>query len=489
MLILGPLIIPLLTALLTVLLTGRDAMIKRVSFFGSIALLVCAIMLLIEVMHNGRQSVALGNWPLPYAIEFAADLLSAALVLISALLGVVVLLYQWRWSEAGAGTGLQPLIHGLLAAACAVFMAADLFNLYVWFELMLICTLGLLVLGGEKRHAEAAFKYFVVSMLGTLLMLGAVGMIYGATGHLNFSALRSVTMTQPLAGALPVYVGLLLLSFMLKASVFPLFTWLPASYHTLPAPVLALVGGLLTKVAVYVLLRLLGDVFTAPDIMMEALGWLAVITMVTGVLGAAYHWDMRRILAFHIVSQIGYLLLGIALASSAGAAGTVYFLFHNMLVKANLFLIVGLMCVAAGHYDLRRIGGLYRDRPLLAILFLISAFSLVGVPPTSGFWGKFMLLSEAFTQGHYVWGGIALAVGLLTLYSMSKIWLEGFWKPQPQSDSTYKISALAVATPLPTTAYVAVILLSMIILIMGVFPESFIVYVEAATAGFWSGRI
>jgi multicomponent Na+:H+ antiporter subunit D len=484
MLVLSPLLVPLLTALLTALLAKHSALRKGVSLLGAIVLLLCAFLLFVEVTQNGRQSVVLGNWPLPYAIELAADLLSAALVLITALLGTAVLLYELRWNEtATAGPGLHPLLHALLASVGAVFLAADLFNLYVWFELMLITVLGLLVLGGARRNLDAAFKYFSVSMLGTLLLLGAVGMLYGATGQLNFAALREAALRPEVADALPVYVGLILLAFLLKAGAFPLFAWLPASYHTLPAPVLALVGGLLTKVAAYVLLRLLGDVFvTTPGMLIEALGWLAVITMVTGVLGAAYHWDLRRILAFHIVSQIGYLLLGIALATPAGAAGTVYFLFHNILVKANLFLIAGLMWVAAGHYDLRRIGGLYRTRPLLAVLFLLSAFSLVGVPPTSGFWGKFLLLREAFAQGRFVWGGIALVVGFLTLYSMSKIWLEGFWKPCPPDAP---VNAVAAAS-MPVAAYVAVAGVSLLILVMGIFPEPFVHYVQTATDAFWT---
>ena len=484
MLVLSPLLVPLFTALLTALLSKDATWRKGVSLLGSVILLQCAILLVVEVTQGGRQSVALGNWPFPYGIEFAADLLSAALVLITALIGTAVMLYELRWNEtASAGPGLHPLLHALLASTGAVFLAADLFNLYVWFELMLICVLGLLVLGGTRRNMEAAFKYFAVSMLGTLLLLGAIGMLYGATGQLNFAALREAALRPEVAGTLPIYVGLILLALLLKAGAFALFAWLPASYHTLPAPVLALVGGLLTKVAVYVLLRLLGDVFVAmPGMLMESLGWLAVITMVTGVLGAAYHWDLRRILAFHIISQIGYLLLGIALATPSGAAGTAYFLFHNMLVKANLFLIAGLMWAAAGHYDLRRIGGLYRTRPLLAVLFLVNAFSLVGVPPTSGFWGKFLLLSEAFAQGRFVWGGVALVVGSFTLYSMSKIWLEGFWKPHPLDEP----NSVATSMPLPVAAYAVVTGVSLLILIMGVFPEPFVHYVETATGAFWT---
>ena len=478
MLLLGPLLVPLLTALMTAMLVRQNGLRRVVSALGAVLLLLCAGALFLEVMQNGRQSVALGNWPLPYGIEFAADALSAALLLIIALLGVAVMVYQWHWREGGEAAGLQPLMHGLLAATSAVFLAADLFNLYVWFELMLICTLGLLVLGGKAHQTEAAFKYFALSMLGTLLMLAAIGMIYGATGQLNFAALRDGALHAEMAPALPIYVALLALALLIKAGAFPLFTWLPASYHTLPTPVLALVGGVLTKVAAYVLLRLLGDVFVAtPNALIEALGWLAIVTMVAGVLGAAYHWDVRRILAFHIVSQIGYLLLGVALATPAGAAGTVYFLFHNILVKANLFLIAGLMWASAGHYDLRRIGGLYLARPLLALVFLVSAFSLVGVPPSSGFWGKFLLIKEAFDQGRYAWGGMALAVGLLTLYSMSKIWLEGFWKPHPGEP--------VPVLPLPTGAWIGVLSLTMLILGMGLFPEPFIHYASSASAHLW----
>ena len=285
---------------------------------------------------------------------------------------------------------------------------------------------------------------------------------------------------------LPAYLGLLVLAFLLKAGAFPLFAWLPASYHTLPAPVLALVGGLLTKVAAYVLLRLLGDVFVAaPGILLEALGWLALVTMVSGVLGAAYHWDVRRILAFHIVSQIGYLLLGIALATPAGAAATVYFLFHNILVKANLFLIAGLMFAAAGHYDLRRIGGLYPARPLLALLFLLSAFSLVGVPPTSRFLGQVHAAARGLRAGALSVGrnrpGGRVADAVLDEQDLAGGVLEATAARQAPAGST--------PAARPSAAYAAVVLLSLIILAMGVFPEPVIRHVEHATAGFWSGAL
>ena len=482
MLTLGPLLIPLTTAILCALLAKQATARRVVSLAGSLLLLGNAIFLLHYVSQHGRSSIALGGWPLPYAIELAADGLSAVMILVTALLGLATVLYQDRWQDPVVQqAGVPALIHCLLASAIATFLAADLFNLYVWLELMFIATLGLLVVGGQSRHAEAAFKYFAINMLGTLLMLAAVALIYGASGQLNFTALREAAQQPIMASGLMAYFGLLMLAFLIKAGAFPLFVWLPASYHTLPAPLLALVGGLLTKVAAYILLRLLGEVFiTTPGALLHVLGWLAMVTMVVGVLGAAYHWDLRRILTFHIVSQIGYLLFGIALATPEAAAATVYFAIHNILVKSNLFFIAGIMWASAGHYDLRRIGGLYLQRPLLALLFLVSALSLVGVPPSSGFWGKFMLVRAAFAQSHYAWGGLALAVGLLTLYSMSKIWLEGFWKPHPKPED------LAIRTPVPTTAYAAVLILSGIILIMGVFPEPIIHEIASSTASFWS---
>lgn len=472
-----PLLIPLLTALLAALAMPRPRLQRGLGQLGGVALVLSALWLLQGVMAQGRLSVILGGWPAPFGIELAADPLSAVLVMAAALLALAVRVYS---DDHGSSEPTRlPLEQGVVAAAIAITLAADLFNLYVWFELMLMGVLGLLALGGGQRAAEATLKYFALSLLGTLLMLAAIGLIYGATGHLNFTALSQAARDPAIAPALPLYVGLLLAALLLKAGAFPLFAWLPASYHTLPLPLLALIGGLLTKVAAYVLLRLLGDVFVlTPAALLEGLGWLALATMISGVLGAAYHWDLRRILAFHIVSQIGYLLLGIALATSAAASATAFFLLHNILVKANLFLIIGLMILAAGHHDLRRIGGLYPGSVLLALLFFVNAFALVGVPPTTGFWGKFLILREAFEQGRYLWGCVALGVGLLTLYSMSKIWLEGFWKPHPDPE---RLNTAAI----PLGGWLAVSGLTLLIVLIGLYPEPAIRFIDAGSAGFW----
>jgi multicomponent Na+:H+ antiporter subunit D len=204
------------------------------------------------------------------------------------------------------------------------------------------------------------------------------------------------------------------------------------------------------------------------------LGWIAAGTMLFGVLGAAYHWDMRRILAFHIVSQIGYILLGVALASEAGNAATLFYTLHHIVVKANLFLIAAIIWRLTGNYDLRKIGGLYKVKPLLGVLFLIPALSLVGIPPLSGFWSKLLVLQEAIAQGRIAWTVIALIVSVLTLYSMVKIWMEAFWKPHP--DEHWSLPAYTRLWP----AWLATVGLAAVTLSISLYPQFLVEYAQAA---------
>jgi len=430
-----PVLVPLATVVATTLMQKRPAAQQLASGAGILGFLFCALLLVVQASGEHPPRVAFGGWDVPFGIEFAIDRTSAALVLITALMGAASLLFMASDADTQPRHPLLlPLLHGLLVGVGGAFATADLFNLYVWFEVMLICAVGLLAIGGRLDQLDATFRYFVLNMFGTLLLLVAVGMVYATTGHLNYTAIAQAA-PQLSPWLLTLVLSGLLLAFLIKAGAFPLFAWLPASYHTLPAPVLALFAGLLTKVGVYAVLRSLADVFaSAPELLFEVLGWIAAATMLFGVLGAAYHWDMRRILAFHIVSQIGYILLGIALASQAGNAATLFYTLHHIIVKANLFLIAAMVWRLTGSYDLRRIGGLYKVRPALAVLFLVPALSLVGIPPLSGFWSKLLILQEAIAQGHLVWTLVALLVSVLTLYSMMKIWMEAFWKPHPDAD-------------------------------------------------------
>jgi len=472
-----PLLVPLATALLCAALQGMPRLQRGASIAGAILLLFCAVALVRQVVLHGVLTLAAGNWPLPFGIEIAADRLGSALVLVAATMLTVTLVWQFSDADnAPFSPVLHPLLHGLVAGAGAAFLTADLFNLYVWFEVTLICSLGLLAHGGALRQLDATLKYFVLNLFGTLLMLAAIALLYGATGQLNFTALGEAAARNDSSLMLPL-VGLLVIAFLIKAASFPFFAWLPASYHTLPGPLLALFSALLSKIAICALIRTLGGIFlSAPEALFAVLGWIALLSMVSGVLGAAYHWDMRRILAFHSVSQGGYMLLAIALTSRTGDAAAIFFALHHSLVKAGLFLTAALIFRHTGHYDLRRIGGLYAAKPGLAAFFLILALSLVGIPPFSGFWGKYLIVRESFLQGEFLWGGVALFVGALTLYSMLKIWLEAFWKPHP--DRNWQ--------PHPNTrllsAYTGLGGLTLIVLWMGLYPDPLIGFALDAVA-------
>ena len=474
LLLTAPFLLPLATALLTVLVPSGGAR-KGVAFGGALASLLVAACLVAEVASEGVLRVAIGGWEAPFGIELVADALSAAMVLITALVALLALLFQESDADPAETSGyFHPLFFVLIAGVGGTFVTGDLFNLYVWFEVMLLSALGLLAFGGRVRNLDATVKYFVLNATGTLAFLFAVAFLYAATGQLNFAALAEASRPDDAARWLP-FVSLLLVAFLVKAGAFPVFSWLPASYPVLPAPVLALFAGLLTKVGVYALLRTAAHVFpTAPVIFFEILGWLSVFAMIVGALGAIYHYDVRRILAFHIVSQVGYMLFGLALHTQGAQVATAFYVLHHIAAKSNLFLLAAVVARTAGSYDLRRIGGLYAARPGLALLFLVSALSMVGVPPLSGFWAKLMLLREGIAEGRYVWTAAALLTGFLTLFSMMKIWFAAFLEAHPAGVDAPK--PLARATP----AYAAIACFATVTIALGLFPEPVLEFLARA---------
>ena len=475
----SPVLVPLLTAAACVALARRPRLQAGMSLAGAIAWLACAL-LLVRAVGGGEVLVTrFGDWPAPFAIEFRIDPAGALLIAASALLAVLALAVPAR----GGGTGMHsplrhPLVHGLLAGVGGAYATGDLFNLYVWYEVMLISALGLIVLGGRAQHLEAGFKYLTLNLFGTILVLLAIAGLYGLTGQLNLAALVQALGERgddPLARAL---LALLMVSLLIKAGGLPFFFWLPAAYPVLPPAMLALFSALATKVGVFALLRVsAGLPAELAETFLPWLGWLAVAGMVVGVLGAAYHYDTRRILAFHSVSQIGYMLLAVALGGTMGLAAALFFILHHMLVKSSLFLLGGMMARSGAGFDLRRSGGLLAARPMLAVLFALSAASLVGIPPLSGFWAKLLVVRESFALGQFAWGAAALAVGGLTLYSMVKIWIEAFWKPAPE---TANEAAPGPPRALPAGAWLASATLAGLTLAVGLAPQPLIDYLQLA---------
>jgi multicomponent Na+:H+ antiporter subunit D len=470
-----PIAVPLLTLVVCTLLWRHPRVQRVASLSGSMALLLLATALLARVYDGTVIATDLGSWRAPFGISLAADLFSAAMVVITGIMAVAVSIYGLVGGALEREKAFyHPLYHGLLMGVCGAFLTADLFNLYVWFEVMLIASFGLLVVGGSREQLDAGVKYVTLNLVATTLFLMAVGMLYGATGTLNLADLSRTLPTLENQGLVTSLAVLLLIAFGSKAAVFPLFFWLPASYHTASAPVMAIFAALLTKVGVYAIIRVFtllfpGDVGYTGAI----IGAVAGLTMVTGVLGAAAHYDIRRILSFHIISQIGYMLVGLAVATPLALAGSILYVLHHIVVKANLFLLAGAMRLAGGSFDLRRSGGLHRSAPLLAVLFLVPSLSLAGIPPLSGFWAKFIVIKSSLDAGHVVLAAIALAVGLLTLYSMLKIWNEAFWKPSPDASGDPQRSwRAATATRAAMLAPIAA--LAGITLTIGVAAEPFV---------------
>jgi multicomponent Na+:H+ antiporter subunit D len=469
-----PLLIPLLTAV-AVLLSGRWLRLQRLwSLLGAAALLGATGTVLAVVWTDGIQHMQLGNWPAPFGITLVADVLSAVMLVVLGGMGLAVLVY----ALGSVGTeqekaGFHALYHLLLLGVAGAFLAGDLFNLYVWFEVLLITSFVLLVMGGERAQVKGGVMYVVINLVASLCFLMAIGMLYGLAGTLNLAdlALRLPALDAP--GLVTTVAMLFLVAFGIKAAVFPLFFWLPAAYHTPPVAVAALFAGLLTKVGVYALIRVFTLLFT------QDVGYthtlllvIAGLTMLTGVLGAVAQTDTRKILSFHIVSQIGYMVMGLALFTPLALLGAIFYVVHHIVVKTTLFLVGGIAHRIGGDFELKNLGGLYRGRPWLAVLFLVPALSLAGLPPLSGFWAKLIILRAGLEAEAYGAVAVAVAAGLLTLVSMTKIWNEAFWKPRPAD------RPLAPTTSSMARLIAPVAVLAAVTLTIGLYAEPLVVLAE-----------
>lgn len=348
------------------------------------------------------------------------------------------------------------------------FLTGDVFNLYVWFEVMILASFVLLTMGGSRKQMYGGMKYMTMNLVSSMIFLAGIGVLYGQAGTLNMADLAVKIREAGPTSMLSVSAMLFFIAFGIKAALFPFFFWLPASYYTPPVAITALFSGLMTKVGMYAMIRFFTLIFVHDRELWQPL-ILAVggLTMVIGVLTAASQYDMRRILSFHIISQIGYMVMGLGLFTVAGVAGAIYFVAHNIITKTNTFLVAGIVNHIKGTFDLKALGGLYKSYPFIAILMFIPAMGLAGIPPLSGFFGKLLLIIAGIESEQYVITGVAVWVSLITLFSMIKIWNEGFWKKQPGKDAGEKVSV-------PFTMLLPVIILALMTIGMGVFAETFI---------------
>jgi multicomponent Na+:H+ antiporter subunit D len=398
-----------------------------------VGLLLSGIALFRTVYQYGIQTTQVGNWPAPYGISLVADHFSALMVLVAGTIGTVVAIYSLADVDKPRQTyAFYPLLHVLLMGVTAAFLAGDVFNLFVWFEVILMASFVLLALGSEQKQLAGALKYVTLNLLSSFLFLAVVGMLYATVGTLNMADAARKLAALENQEFVTILALLFLAAFGVKAAIFPLFFWLPESYPTPPAAVSAVFAGLLTKVGVYALIRFFTLLFVGNvDFTHGLILVIAGLTMITGVLGAVAQSKVRHILSFHIISQIGYMILGLGLFTPLGIAGSVFYMIHHIIVKTTLFLVAGLIHQLRGVYALDELGGLYAEKPSLSIMFAVPALSLAGMPPLSGFVAKLSLVRAGIEAGQYAIVAAAILVGLLTLYSMTKIWTEAFWKSSP----------------------------------------------------------
>lgn len=430
-----PVAAPLAAAGLLVLLgprsTGTSALVRRaVALAVSGGVLVVAAALLAASMGGSRPALRLGGWPPGIAITLVADALSALLLVVTALLVTASLAFAAATGEDETAF-FVPAVLVLSSGVYGALLTADLFNLFVFIEVMLVPSYVLLTAGGGTGRLAAGRLYVTVNLLASTVFLGGVGLLYGVAGTVNLGQLAGAAAASPavaLAGAV------IMLAMAVKAAVAPLHSWLPGTYSAAGPAVTVLFSGLLTKVGVYALIRLYAVVYDGDRRWLWLIMTAALLTMVVGVLGAVGEKAMRPVLTFHMVSQIGYMLLGLALFTAAGLAAAIFFLVQYVLVKAALLMVAGAVEVGYGTGELARLGGLMRREPVLAVAFAVSALALVGIPPLSGFVAKLGLATAAVAQQQYLAAAAVAGVSLLTLTSMLKVWNAVFWQPGPDGD-------------------------------------------------------
>lgn len=445
-----PVVLPLLGAALTLVARRHPRVQVAISLSVLAAGLAVAISLMYATHREGPIVLWLGAWSEPLGIALVADRLSALMLLVSSFVILVVLIFAIGQGVADGDEDSPLAIYFptylvLSAGVSNAFLAGDLFNLFVSFEMLLFASFVLLTLGGSGARIRAGTTYVIVSMVSSFLFLAAIAATYAAAGTVNLAqlSLRLPEVDPTVTLALQL---LLLTVFGIKAAVFPMSAWLPDSYPSAPVPVSAVFAGLLTKVGVYAIIRTQFLLF--PESPLHNLIMIAgLLTMLVGILGAVAQPGIKRMLSFTLVSHIGYMLFGIGLATEAGLSAAIFYIAHHITVQTALFLITGLIERVGGSTVIDRLGGLAASAPILAGLFFIPAMNLAGIPPFSGFVGKVGLLQAGVQDG----GGVAWALvigsvvtSLLTLYAVAKTWSFAFWRPRSVEgqDHTFEMPML-----------------------------------------------
>ncbi|OUM98511.1 MAG: Na+/H+ antiporter subunit D [Paenibacillaceae bacterium ZCTH02-B3] len=423
-----PIVIPLLAGAVMIFLREYRRLQRVTGILATGAAAAVAGRLVDLVAREGIQTLQVGGWPAPYGITLVADMLSALLVFTAQIVALACLLYTFdSIGEEHESHYIYPLMQFLLCGVNGSFLTGDIFNLFVFFEVTLIASYVLLALGGMRVQLRESLKYVLINMVASTLFVIAIGYLYGVTGALNMAHLSERVAAAGQGGLLTVVSLLFLIVFGIKAALF-LYVWLPDSYSAPPPAVAAIFAALLTKVGIYAIMRTFTLIFYhEPRITHTVMLAMGALTMIFGAMGAVAYWSIRKILAYNVIVSVGFIVFAVGVASRDSLSGALYYLLHDMVAKALIFILGGAIISIAGTDRLREINGLIRYRPMLGWLFFVAALALAGIPPLSGFVGKAMILGSGIESGHVLLAAVGLLSSLLVLYSVMKVFMQSFW--------------------------------------------------------------
>lgn len=470
-----PIIIPFLFGMIVMFGQKKIAFQRTATLLGLLIAIICAAVLVVDVHENGPQTVTFGNWPVPFGITMVSDMVSAILVLTTLVLTFFIVWYGFESiGKEREQFFYYPGVLFIITGVNGAFTTGDIFNLFVFFEVLLMASYLLIVLGGEKAQLRESIKYILVNVLSSAFFVITVAFLYSVVGTLNMAdiSLKIAEINQP--GILTVIAVLFLLVFGMKAAIFPLYFWLPSAYSAPPIPVLALFGALLTKVGVYAITRTYTLFFTHDlSYTHELLLILSILTIVAGCIGALAYFDVKQIIIYNIVIAVGVILFGVAQMNEVALKGAFIYLVHDMIIKAALFMLIGIVIYVTGTTNLRKMGGLMKTYPALGWFYLIAALGLAGVPPLSGFIGKLLIVQGGFEAGN-TWSSILiLASSIVVLLSVMRIFIYAFWGEQGALNEN-------IQKPKYNRLFIPTVILVMISVLYGVGTEWLMPFMEDA---------
>lgn len=430
-----PILIPLCTAVILIFFKEKIRIQRGISMFSGLLSILVTGLLVARVHSEGILTLQMGGWAPPYGIVFVGDMFAVLLVMMASIVSFAILIYSFSSIEEQREKHYYyTFFHFLLVGVYGSFLTGDIFNLFVFFEVMLISSYALIALGGTKLQLRETSKYLLINIVSSTLFVAAVAYLYAAVGTLNMAHLSQRIAEAGQGGVLNVIAVLFLIVFSLKAGLL-LFFWLPGSYSAPPSAIRALFGSLLTKVGLYAIIRTFTLLFVNdPELTQNLISFMAVATMVLGSIGAVAYRDIPRIINYNVIISVGFVAFGLAAGTADALNGVVFYLLHDMLAKALLFILGGLIISAAGTDRLSGMGGMMKKYPLIGWMFFILILALAGIPPLSGFVGKLLIIRGALDAGMLTLSLVALGSSFMVLYSLIKVFRLAFWGKEPEQE-------------------------------------------------------